>query len=68
MGIGRCRIAQQRGQIGLPRSGGQQVFAAHHLVDALRVVIDHYRDVVGGDAIAAPYHEIVDQARVFTVQ
>ncbi|SKW99425.1 Uncharacterised protein [Mycobacteroides abscessus subsp. massiliense] len=67
MGVRRHRVAQQRTKVGLAGRGGQQIIAAHHLVDALRVIVDHHRDVVGDHTVAAAHHEIIHQAGVFTV-
>ena len=66
--VRRLRIAQQPRQVGLPRRRRQQVVTAHHLVDALRGVVDHHGEVVGRDAVAATDHEVVDDAGVLTVQ
>ena len=61
-------MAEQRREIGLAWRGGQQIVAAHHLVDTLFGVVDDDREVVGGNAVAPPDHEIVDRAGVFAVQ
>ena len=66
--VRRLRIAEQPREVGLPRRRRQQVVTAHHLVDALRGVVDHDREVVGRDAVAATDHEVVDDAGVLAVQ
>jgi cobalamin biosynthesis protein CbiG len=40
-----------------------QVLAAHHVGDALRRVVDHHRQLVGGLAVGAAQHEVADLVR-----
>ena len=51
---------EQVGEVGLPGRGGQEVVAAHHLLDALVGVVHHHGEVVGGHAVVAAQHEVVD--------
>ena len=64
----RAAVAEYTGEVGLPRRRRQQVVAAHHLIDALRRVVDDHREVVGRHAVTAAHHEIVDDAGVVAVQ
>ena len=54
--------------MGVTRSRRQQVVGPHDLFDTLGVVIDDHDKVVGGGAVAAPEHDIVDDLGVLTVQ
>ena len=53
------RQADQRRQVRLPRRRGEQVVAADHLVDILRVVVHHHREVVGGHPVVAAQYQVV---------
>jgi hypothetical protein len=61
-------VTEQSGQVCLSGRGRQQVVTADDLVDALGGVVHHHREVVGGYAVAAPYHEVVDDTGVIAVQ
>ena len=60
--MGPCRPgdAEHVGEVGVTRSRRQQVVGPHDLFDTLGVVIDDHDKVVGGGAVAAPEHDIVD--------
>ena len=60
--MARSGQAQQRRQVQLAGRGLQQVRAPHHLADALGGVVDHHRQVIGGRAVAAAHHQVVDHA------
>ena len=68
MSVRRLRVAQQPGEVGLPGRRRQQVVSAHHLIDALRRVVDHHGEVVGGNTVAATDHEVIDDAGEVAVQ
>src|SRR6185369_3275673 len=46
----------------LPGSAGQQICTAQHFVDALRVVVDHHRELIGGRFVALGDQEIAHVA------
>ena len=50
------------GQPHLPGRRVEQVVAPHHLADALVVVVDHDRHLVGGRAVGPAHDEVVDHA------
>lgn len=56
------------GELRLRGRLGEQVEAAHDLVDALERVVDDGRQVVGGHAVRAAYDEVVDSPGVGAVQ
>jgi hypothetical protein len=60
--------AQQRREVRLARSRGEQVVATHDLVNALVGVVDDDREVVRRDAVVALEHDVVDGAGVDAVQ
>ena len=60
--------AEQPGEEELARGRLQQVVAAHHLADALPGVVDDHREVVGGRAVVAADHEVVDDPVLVAVQ
>ena len=62
-----CGWPSKCGQVGLAGGGREQVVAAHHLVDAGQCVVDHHGEVVGGNAVAAAQHEVVDHAGIAAV-
>ena len=66
--VRRLQISQQPGEVRLARRRRQQVVAAHHLVDGLCRVVHDDREVVGGHAVAATDHEVVDDPGVLAVQ
>lgn len=68
MRVFRQRNVQKRCQVGLPRRGRQEVITADHLVNALGRIVHHHRKVVGGDTVVAAEHEVVNHARIFSVQ
>jgi hypothetical protein len=45
----------------LPCCGGEQVSASHHLIDLHQGIIDHYRELIGEDAIGAAHNEIANR-------
>ena len=68
--VGPCRPgdAEHVGEVGVTRSRRQEVVGPHDLFDTLRVVIDDHDKVVGGCAVAASKHDIVDDLSVLAVQ
>ncbi|SIA83898.1 Uncharacterised protein [Mycobacteroides abscessus subsp. abscessus] len=56
------------GELRLRGRLGEQVEAAHDLVDALERVVDDGRQVVGGHAVRAAHDEVVDSSGVGAVQ
>ena len=62
--------AEQRGEIGLARRGGEQIITADHLVDALVGIIDDDGQVIGpaGVLAAAAQDEVIDVARIGAVE
>ncbi len=70
-----CRQHQRRVQVlrrgqtkgalqqDLPRCIASQVFAPHHMGDALRCVIHHYGQLVGPQAVGTLQHEVTDLLR-----
>src|SRR5258708_18665209 len=62
MQIGRRGQTQCSLQINLPRRGSEQIGAAHHMRDALRVVVNRTSEVVGINPIGAKEHEVADLA------
>ena len=61
-------VPEERREVGLSRRRGEQVVAAHDLVDALLGVVDDDRQVVGRHAVVAPQHDVVDRAGERAVQ
>ena len=68
MRIRRLGRAQQGGQIGLPWCRGQQIVAAHDLVDALIGIVDHDGEVVGRYTVIADQDEVIDRPLDLSVQ
>ena len=64
MGIGRRGKIQQRLQQPLDMSGGQQIFAARHQIDALERIIHHHRQMIGGRHVLARQHHVAEQKRL----
>ena len=62
MHVSRPRVAEQALQQDLPRRGGEQVRAAHHVGDALLEVIHDDGELVGEEAVGAPHDKIADLA------
>ena len=56
----RRRVSEPSGEIGLTRRRGQQIVAAHHLVDAGGRIVDDDGEVVRGRAVAPLQDEVVD--------
>ena len=71
VGVARDAQAQRARQQDLARRAGEQVIAAEHLADALRVVVDHHGEMVGGTLggpVAPPQHEVIDDPAAGTGQ
>ena len=70
MDILRRFDAKQRGEVGLPRRGGEQVIAADHLVDVLVGIVDDGGQVIGPSSIlaAAAQDKVVHVARIGAVE
>ena len=68
MRVGRLGCPEQVRELRLRGCLGEQVEAAHDLVDALVGVVDDGCQVVGGHAVGATYDEVVDGPGVGAVQ
>ena len=62
MHVGRGGEPQQMLQINLARRGSQQVGTAHDMRDALKRIVDYYRQLIGKQTIRTLYYEIADFA------
>jgi hypothetical protein len=63
MQIARRGQRERALQHDLPRRGGEEVCAAHHVGDALLGVVHHDRELVREEPVAPPQHEIAHLAR-----
>ena len=61
--VGKARGGPAQGLVeaDVARRAGQPVVAAHHMTDTHVVVVDNVGQVVGGKAVGAQHHEVVDQ-------
>ena len=59
--LGR-RKAEELLEQHLARRRRQQVVATHHLCHPLGGIVDDYRQVVGGHAVATLQHDVVDRS------
>ena len=56
------RQAEQTLQVDLARGVVGEVFAAHHVRDALGRIVDDHRELVRPQAVRAAQHEVADRA------
>lgn len=63
MNVLNGRKLEQLSQMRLTRRRRQQVIPAYHLVNALKSVVDHHRQVVGGARVVTEQDKVVDRAR-----
>ena len=64
MGIGRFGQGQQRLQQPLDMGGGQQILAPRHQGHALKSIVHHHRQMIGGRHVLARQHQIAEQQRI----
>ena len=62
-----ARQAEQFGEVGLARRGGQEVLAADYLVDALRGIIDDDGEVVRPHPVTPTQHHVIHNTRIEAV-